>query len=118
MILDTAKVDDYDIIGGIRGMDFPHEDGAMLIKDITTGVIRDFVGIDGRLHNVVCHSAAMAKEIWERSYEDERRDARVLWNHGGHFQDHIIVAFKGLMAKDVEGAYEYFQWLIDELDSR
>ena len=115
MILDTTDLTDYRIIGGIRGLDLDAVNGAGLLKEITTGVIRDFAGIDS--FAVVSVEASVAKEAWGYAYAVEREETRALWRRVTHFRKHVIMAFSGLHQKGVEGADDYLHWVLGELDA-
>ena len=114
MILDTTDHNDYKIIGGIRGLDIDDGNGAGLLKDITTGVIRDFADITH--FTVVSVEASAAKETWGYASAVEKEETRALWRRVGHFREHVTEAFNGLHQKGVEGAEEYLHWVLGELD--
>ncbi len=107
----------YDIVTALRGPDVRSTSGAAYsIKLITTAVIRDFMGMDGR-HGADVRPPKEAISYWEDLSNADVFSAKMYWRENvDHFGYHVVAAFKALARFDTE-ALEYWKTLEKMLDT-
>lgn len=112
MLLDPTNRDDYDIMSALRGPD-ARSAAASDAKLITTGVIRYLAGMraDNPLFGVIVKTPMEAKKMWGVWGSPWCEDVVAFMTAETHFTSHIKGAFNALIARNVEGAWEYYSWL-------
>ena len=108
----------YDIVSALRGPDAYHQsEAALIIKQITTAVLRDFLGMDSR-YSADVRTPEQACSYWSDITYSGMIAARVYWKRNAqHFGRHVLAAFKALGRFD-SNALAYLRKLEKMLDLR
>ena len=103
-------------MSAVRGLDYPIttiEKEYLILKYLTTAVIRDAIGVDRFTTGALVNNPAVARGVWSAQAQRVKDAVRDLYRRNGHFRMHVEDAF---MALRLEGLLdpEYIDW-VDEI---
>lgn len=121
MLLNTENEIDFNIAGALRGPDINSSSypAVVYLKEITTQVIRYFVGVD---YLVLYSNPQQAEQLWKGQSTDVQKAVLELWDEQYHFRGHAMSAINNLKTKlhnspkKLEELTNYKQWLLEILE--
>ena len=116
LLLDPTNQNHYNIMSAVRGLDFTLntiEKEYLILKCLTTGVIRDAIGVDRFTSGALVNNPAVARGFWSAQDPSVRDAVRDLYRRNGHFRTHVEDAFMALRGEGLLDP-EYIDW-VDEI---
>ena len=103
LLLNPATRDGYNVATALRGPDFADDSHADTLKEMTTSVLRYFVGavkwkpgaVTQNAMGIV-HTPEEALKIWESRGSTSQSETLALYNNKWHFTDHFSAALGSL----------------------
>jgi hypothetical protein len=112
MVIDPTTEEGHNIASALRG---PDVDILTFVKELTTAVLRHFVGYIG--HFCSAHAPREARRIWREIIPSEREEARKAYQTQHHFRAHFKAGMLALaeVSPAREEIYAHLLWVEDVL---